>query len=112
VAVCGGTRSVVLGQVLVVRGYRTAGLYLDLGIFEYSEESRARCEAFAAARGQTLIIERVAEAVGASIPEVQKVTRRPTCSACGLSKRSLMNRAALDHGSALVATGPHLDDPP
>ncbi len=73
-------------------------------------ESKAKCEAFAAARGQKLIVERVVDAVGAPIPEVQKVTRRPTCSACGLSKRYLMNRAALEHGYRVVATGHNLDD--
>ena len=110
VAVSGGKDSLALWDVLLEEGYQTAGLYLDLGIFEYSEESRARCEAFAAARGQKLIVERVAEAVGAPIPEVQRVTRRPTCSACGLSKRYLMNRAALAHGYGVVATGHNLDD--
>ena len=80
------------------RATRPPGIYLDLGIFEYSVESKAKCEAFAAARGQKLIVERVVDAVGAPIPEVQKVTRRPTCSACGLSKRYLLNRAALEHG--------------
>ena len=64
----------------------------------------------AAARGEKLYVERVADAVGAPIPEVQKVTRRPTCSACGLSKRYLMNRAALAHGFGVVATGHNLDD--
>jgi uncharacterized protein (TIGR00269 family) len=110
VAVSGGKDSLGLWDVLIEEGYRTAGLYLDLGIFDYSAESRARCEAFAASRGQTLHVERVAEAVGAPIPEVQKVTRRPTCSACGLSKRYLMNKAALDHGYPVVATGHNLDD--
>jgi uncharacterized protein (TIGR00269 family) len=110
VAVSGGKDSLALWDALIEAGYRTAGLYLDLGIFEYSVESRAKCEAFAAARAQTLHVERVAEAVGAPIPEVQKVTRRPTCSACGLSKRYLMNRAALDHGYPVVATGHNLDD--
>ncbi len=110
VAVSGGKDSLALWDVLIEDGYRTAGLYLDLGIFDYSRESKARCEAFAAGRGQKLHVERVAEAVGAPIPEVQKVTRRPTCSACGLSKRYLMNRAALEHGYAVVATGHNLDD--
>jgi uncharacterized protein (TIGR00269 family) len=110
VAVSGGKDSLALWDALLEDGHPTAGLYLDLGIFEYSQESRAKCEAFAEARGQRLIVERVAEAVGAPIPEVQKVTRRPTCSACGLSKRYLMNRAALTHGFAVVATGHNLDD--
>jgi uncharacterized protein (TIGR00269 family) len=110
VAVSGGKDSLALWDVLIEEGYRTAGLYLDLGIFDYSKESRAKCEAFAAARGQTLHVERVADAVGAPIPVVQQATRRPTCSACGLSKRYLMNRAALEHGYAVVATGHNLDD--
>jgi uncharacterized protein (TIGR00269 family) len=110
VAVSGGKDSLALWDVLIQEGYRTAGLYLDLGIFDYSQESKTRCEAFAAARGQKLYIERVADAVGAPIPDVQQVTRRPTCSACGLSKRYLMNRAALEHGYAVVATGHNLDD--
>ncbi|MCI0547382.1 MAG: adenine nucleotide alpha hydrolase family protein [Candidatus Rokubacteria bacterium] len=110
VAVSGGKDSLALWDVLLEEGYDTAGLYLDLGIFEYSQESRARCEAFAAARGQKLVIETVAEAVGAPIPEVQRVTRRPTCSACGLSKRYLMNRTAVALGYPVVATGHNLDD--
>ena len=110
VAVSGGKDSLALWDVLIEEGYRTGGVYLDLGIFDYSVESRAKCEAFAAARGQTLVIERVAEAVGAPIPVVQKATRRPTCSACGLSKRYLINRAALTHGYTVAATGHNLDD--
>ena len=110
VAVSGGKDSLALWDVLIETGYQTAGLYLDLGIFDYSVESKAKCEAFAASRGQKLIIESVAERVGAGIPEVQKATRRPTCSACGLSKRYLMNRAAVDHGYPVVATGHNLDD--
>jgi tRNA-5-methyluridine54 2-sulfurtransferase len=110
VAVSGGKDSLALWDVLIEEGYRTTGLYLDLGIFDYSVESRARCEAFAAQRGQRLLVERVADAVGAPIPEVQKATRRPTCSACGLSKRYLINRVALEHGYPVVATGHNLDD--
>lgn len=110
VAVSGGKDSLALWDVLIEDGYQTAGLYLDLGIFDYSKESKAKCEAFAASRGQTLHIERVADAVGAPIPVVQQATRRPTCSACGLSKRYLMNRAALQHGYPVVATGHNLDD--
>ena len=110
VAVSGGKDSLALWDVLIEDGYQTAGLYLDLGIFDYSKESKAKCEAFAASRGLTLHIERVADAVGAPIPVVQQATRRPTCSACGLSKRYLMNRAALQHGYPVVATGHNLDD--
>ncbi len=110
VAVSGGKDSLALWDVLIDEGYRTSGLYLDLGIFDYSVESRARCDAFASARGAPLIVVRVAEAVGAAVPVIQKVTRRPPCSGCGLSKRYLINKAALEHGFPVVATGHNLDD--
>jgi uncharacterized protein (TIGR00269 family) len=110
VAVSGGKDSLALWDVLIEDGYRTSGLYLDLGIFDYSEESKARCRAFAEARGLPLIISTVAEEVGAPVPVIKQVTRRPPCSGCGLSKRYLMNRAALEHGFPVVATGHNLDD--
>jgi len=110
VAVSGGKDSLALWDVLSDEGYTTAGLYLNLGIFDYSRESRARCEAFAAGRNLKLFVVDVENALGAPIPEVQQATRRPTCSACGLSKRYLLNRAALEHGFSVVATGHNLDD--
>jgi uncharacterized protein (TIGR00269 family) len=110
VAVSGGKDSLALWDVLLEEGYETSGLYLDLGIFEYSEESKAKCRAFAEARGVPLIISTVAEEIGAPIPVIKQVTRRPPCSGCGLSKRYLMNRAALEHGFPVVATGLNLDD--
>lgn len=110
VAVSGGKDSLALWDVLIDEGYRTTGLYLDLGIFDYSTESRAKCEAFAAARGAPLLVRRVAEEVGAPVPVIKQVTRRPPCSGCGLSKRYLMNRAALEAGIPVVATGHNLDD--
>src|SRR3989449_10370670 len=110
VAVSGGKASLALWDVLIDEGYRTTGLYLDLGIFDYSVESRAKCEAFATARGVPLMIKRVEEEVGAPVPVIKQVTRRPPCSGCGLSKRYLMNKAALDEGMPVVATGHNLDD--
>jgi uncharacterized protein (TIGR00269 family) len=110
VAVSGGKDSLALWDVLLDEGYRTTGLYLDLGIFDYSVESKAKCEAFAARRGAPLLVASVAQAVGAPVPVIKAVTRRPPCSGCGLSKRYLMNRAALEHGMPVVATGHNLDD--
>jgi uncharacterized protein (TIGR00269 family) len=57
-----------------------------------------------------LIVSRVADEVGAPVPVIKQVTRRPPCSGCGLSKRYLMNRVALEHGFPVVATGHNLDD--
>jgi tRNA-5-methyluridine54 2-sulfurtransferase len=110
VAVSGGKDSLALWDVLIEDGYDTTGLYLDLGIFEYSVESKARCEAFSAARGVPLIISRVEDEVGAPVPVIKQVTRRPPCSGCGLSKRYLMNKVAQEHDMPVVATGHNLDD--
>jgi uncharacterized protein (TIGR00269 family) len=110
VAVSGGKDSLALWDVLIDEGYQTTGLHLDLGIFDYSRESRARCEAFAAGRNVPLIVKEVSEAVGAGVPVIKEVTRRPPCSGCGLSKRYLMNRVAIDEGFPVVATGHNLDD--
>jgi len=110
VAVSGGKDSLALWDVLLDEGYQTTGLYLDLGIFDYSVESRRKCEAFAAGRGVPLIVASVAEEVGGPVPVIKEVTRRPPCSGCGLSKRYLMNRVALDRGIGVVATGHNLDD--
>ena len=110
VAVSGGKDSLALWDVLIADGYTTTGLYLDLGIFDYSVESHARCEAFASARGVPLIVSKVADEVGGPVPVIKQVTRRPPCSGCGLSKRYLMNRVALERGFPVVATGHNLDD--
>jgi uncharacterized protein (TIGR00269 family) len=110
VAVSGGKDSLALWDVLLGDGYRAVGVYIDLGIYDYSARSRACCEAFAAERGAALHVVSVAEAVGAPIPAVRETTRRPTCSACGLSKRYILNRTALERGYAVVATGHNLDD--
>jgi tRNA-5-methyluridine54 2-sulfurtransferase len=110
VAVSGGKDSLALWDVLIDEGYQTTGLYLDLGIFDYSRESKARCETFAARRDVPLIVSAVAEEIGAPVPVIKNVTRRPPCSGCGLSKRYLMNRVALEHGFPVVATGHNLDD--
>src|SRR5437879_10372126 len=110
VAVAGGKDSLALWDVLIDEGYRTTGLYLDLGIFEYSVESKAKCEKFAAARGVPLIVSAVSDEIGAPVPVIKDVTRRPPCSGCGLSKRHLMHRVALQRALPVAATGPHRDD--
>jgi uncharacterized protein (TIGR00269 family) len=110
VAVSGGKDSLALWDVLLEEGYRASGLYLDLGIFDYSAESRGKCETFAAARGAELFVVNVADEAGGPVPVIKDVTRRPPCSGCGLSKRYLMNRTALDHGFPVLATGHNLDD--
>jgi uncharacterized protein (TIGR00269 family) len=110
VAVSGGKDSLALWDLLLRLGYRAEGLYLGLGIGEYSNESGAYARAFASSRGARLVEIDLEDDYGYDIPAGSAAARRAPCSACGLSKRHLFNRAALEGGYDVVATGHNLDD--
>ena len=110
VAVSGGKDSLALWDVLTELGYRADGLYVDLGIGEYSGISRELTEQFAAAKGLTLQVIPLQEQYGYSIDLVAQQTGRAPCSGCGLTKRYLFNRWAAERGYDVVATGHNLDD--
>lgn len=110
VAVSGGKDSLALWDVLLGLGYRADGLYLGLGIGDYSERSAARTRDFAAARGARLVTVDLAVEYGYDVPTAGKKGSRSTCAICGLSKRYVFNKAALDGGYDVIATGHNLDD--
>ncbi|MBM3470714.1 MAG: adenine nucleotide alpha hydrolase family protein [Armatimonadetes bacterium] len=110
VAVSGGKDSLALWEVLLRRGDDTTGLHINLGIGDYSRESRARTEEFARARGARLFVADLREEYGMDIGTLAEASGRSPCSACGLSKRYLFNKMARDGGFTAVATGHNLDD--
>jgi uncharacterized protein (TIGR00269 family) len=110
VAVSGGKDSLALWDLLVDLGYRPDGLYLGLGIGEYSEDSGHAARAFAQDRGLKLHEVDLANDLGYDIPRAAAATHRAPCGACGLSKRHLFNSVAVEHGYDVVATGHNLDD--
>ena len=111
VAVSGGKDSLALWDVLVGLGYQTTGLYLGLGIGTYSDRSREKVEAFAAARSLPLTVVALAEeGNGLAVPDISALTRRMPCSACGTMKRHYFDKAAIDGGFDVLATGHNLDD--
>ncbi|MCS7173870.1 MAG: TIGR00269 family protein [Armatimonadetes bacterium] len=110
VAVSGGKDSLVLWDVLLRLGYQATGLHLNLGIGEYSRLSQEKCERFAREREAELLVVDLSATYGAGVEELARRTGRVACSACGLSKRYLFNKVALEHGFDVVATAHNLDD--
>ena len=80
------------------------------GIGDYSDESSRYARAFADERGLTLLTCDLRDEYGFDVPTAASATRRVPCSACGLSKRHLFDKAARDNGYDVVATGHNLDD--
>lgn len=110
VAVSGGKDSLALWDILLGLGYEADGLYIGLGIGEYSDRSGEYARAFAESRGARLLQVDLRDEYGYDIPTGAKAARRAPCSACGLTKRHLFDKAAIDGGYDAVATGHNLDD--
>jgi uncharacterized protein (TIGR00269 family) len=110
VAVSGGKDSLGLWHLLRELGYDADGLYIGLGIGDYSDRSGEYARAFAHEHGWKLLEVDIPETYGFDIPDGSRAARRAPCSACGLSKRHLFNQAAIDHGYDVLATGHNLDD--
>ncbi len=110
VAVSGGKDSLAVWDMLIEAGYQADGLYVGLGIGDYSDDSGGYVRRFADERGLTLRTIDLRDEYGYDIPTASKATGRVPCSACGLSKRHLFDQAALDGGYDVVVTGHNLDD--
>jgi tRNA-5-methyluridine54 2-sulfurtransferase len=110
VAVSGGKDSLALWDLLGRLGYAADGLYVGLGIGDYSDESDRYAQSFADERGLTLHVVDLEVDHGFTIPGAAATTHRAPCGACGLSKRHVFNAFAAEHGYGVVATGHNLDD--
>ena len=110
VAVSGGKDSLAVWDILIALGYSADGLYVGLGIGEYSDASADAARAFAEQRGLTLIEVDLVETYGYDIPAGSRAAKRTPCSACGMSKRHVFDEAARNGGYDALVTGHNLDD--
>lgn len=116
VAVSGGKDSLSLWDALIQLGYQTEGVYINLGIagnIDYSNASQSYAQRFADQNGVNLRVVDLASDYHHTIPELSASTRRGNqrpCSLCGLAKRHILNRAALEGGFDVLVTAHNLDD--
>ena len=110
VAVSGGKDSLALWDILVRLGHDVDGLYIGLGIGDYSDTSADHARRFALERGLTLLEVDLPADYGFDIPSGARATRRAPCSACGTSKRHIFDSTAVEHGYDVLVTGHNLDD--
>ena len=106
--VSGGKDSLALWDILTGLGYVVDGVYLHLGIGDYSSESLTLTKKFAEERGLALQVVDLTAEYGFSIPQAAATQGRSACSVCGLSKRYLLNQAAA--GYDVLVMGHNLDD--
>ena len=110
VAVSGGKDSLALWHALTKLGYAADGMYIRLGIGDYSRRSQAKAEAFAEKHGRLLHQVDLDADYGFTVPQLRDARRGKPCAACGTVKRYQFNRIASDLGYDVVATGHNLDD--
>ncbi len=116
IAVSGGKDSVVMLHILKelcdYRNIEILGLVIDVGIGEFSK----RQVKYAIRNFEKLkvpyMIERLID-YGIDMQDrekIEKTTRRPVCSVCGLAKRYIMNRVAIREKCDAIATGHNMID--
>jgi len=109
VCVSGGKDSLVLWDILLRMGYKAEGMYIDLGIGDYSEQSGEKVKTFAVKRElEPIIVDLEGEGMG--IPGVTGTLKKKECSLCGIVKRHFFNAVPKSLGHTVVATGHNLDD--
>ncbi len=109
VAVSGGKDSVACAVALRRLGYDIEMFHVDLGIGEFSEESRRVCKDIAEKFDIPLRIYSLKELFGYSIPEIRRLRLgKPICAVCGQLKRYFINKIGRKYDA--VATGHNGDD--
>ncbi|MDR2018383.1 MAG: TIGR00269 family protein [Syntrophobacterales bacterium] len=110
VAISGGKDSLSLWYMMNRLGYAADGIYVDLGIENYSDPSLDRIRAVADLLKRKVYVFPFRHVFNKGIEELARIIRRAPCSACGMIKRYIMNRVCMDKGYNTLVTGHNLDD--
>src|SRR3546814_14105072 len=110
VSVCGAKDSLALWDILVDMDYQADGLYLGLGIGDYSDTSGDLTLAFASERGLHLIEVDLPSDHGFDIPNGSKAAKRVPCAAGGIWKRKIFDEAERNGGYDGEDTGHSRED--
>jgi len=110
VAISGGKDSLSLWHLLGRLGIPADGIYIDLGIKDYSAISFDKARSAADMLRRKLYSFSISDAFAKGIKDLSAIMKRPACSLCGMIKRYVMNRACIEHGYSVLATGHNLDD--
>ncbi len=112
-AVSGGKDSATLLSTLAAlrreMEFDLVAFHVDLGIGDYSMESRRVVEELAGILDVPLIVFSLQEELDFTVPSASMRLRRPACSICGVVKRYLYNAIGVEL-EAKVATGHNADD--
>jgi uncharacterized protein (TIGR00269 family) len=110
VALSGGKDSMSLLEILSKK-FIVDALFIDLGIEDFSKNSRERIENYCKEKCIKLKIINLKDELGFSISEIVPTLRKlnlNTCNTCGILKRYLLNKNA--KGYDKLATGHNMDD--
>lgn len=114
VGVSGGKDSLSLADILLKIGskvgFKTLLIHIDMGIGDYSEESKRVFSKFCSERGADCLTFNVAELGASPIALSQKLKSKRVCGICGAVKRYALNAAAIEAGASSLATAHHADD--
>ncbi len=108
-AISGGKDSLVLWKSLSNLGYKVDGVFIDLGIDDFSLLSKRISRNFAEEIERPLYVISLEKELGFTIPKLRYKTKK-YCSICGSIKRYFLNRFARINNYDVILTGHNLDD--
>ncbi len=110
-AVSGGKDSVAMLHILATLGYDVIPFHILLSEHESHLERAETVKKVSKLLGLEPVIVRLKDYLGFDILEVAELDNsRRVCSDCGIAKRRIMNRYAIEHGIPIIATGHTLED--